>query len=272
MSPEDRPTEIPDADLTGVDPTRVAALAAAENARFVAERPKSMALSERARRSMPRGVPMAWMDDLYDHPPTWVVEGEGATFTDVDGHTYVDFYIADMSGFCGHAPPPVVAAVGERMRRGNQFLLPDEDAIVVAEHLAQRYRLPKWQFTLSGTLANTEVIRLARALTGREVILLFDGKYHGEGDSTLVIEEDGRVVPEQRGLPPWVADGARISPSITRCGALRIFHRATALVHSPVISVSAVRRARASSPRLVSCVAVAVIPCGHSLARVSMAR
>jgi glutamate-1-semialdehyde 2,1-aminomutase len=210
VSPEDRPTEIPDADLNGIDPTRIEALAATENARFVAERPKSMELSERARRSMPRGVPMAWMDDLYDHPPAWVAEGEGATFTDVDGHTYVDFYIADMSGFCGHAPPPVVAAVGERMRRGNQFLLPDEDAIVVAEHLAERYRLPKWQFTLSGTQANTEVIRLARALTGRDVILLFDGKYHGEGDATLVIEEEGRVVPEQPGLPPWVADGARI--------------------------------------------------------------
>ncbi|MGH2940735.1 MAG: transaminase [Solirubrobacterales bacterium] len=198
------------AEPAGIDPKRVEALEVSENARFVAERPRSMELGKRARRSMPRGVPMAWMDDLYEHPPAWVARGEGATFTDVDGHTYLDFYIADMSGFCGHAPAPVVAAVGERMSLGGQFLLPDEGAIVVAEHLAERYRLPKWQFTLSGTLANTEVIRLARALTGRNVVLVFDGKYHGEGDSTLVIEEDGRVVPEQRGLPPWVADGARI--------------------------------------------------------------
>ncbi len=198
------------ADLSGIDRRRLERLEAAENERFLAERPRSAELWRRARRSMPRGVPMAWMDDLYDHPPVWVDGGEGATFTDVDGHTYLDFYIADMSAFCGHAPAAVVAAVGERMSRGSQFLLPDEDAIVVAEHLAERYRLPKWQFTLSGTLANTEVIRLARALTGRDVILVFDGKYHGEGDSTLVIEEDGRVVPEQRGLPPWVADGARI--------------------------------------------------------------
>jgi glutamate-1-semialdehyde 2,1-aminomutase len=198
------------ADLSGIDLKRVEALEASENARFVAERPRSMELSERSRRSMPRGVPMAWMDDLYEHPPVWVASGEGATFTDVDGHTYLDFYIADMSGFCGHAPAPVVAAVGDRIGLGSQFLLPDEDAIVVAEHLTERYRLPKWQFTLSATQANTEVIRLARALTGRDVVLVFDGKYHGEGDSTLVIEEDGRVVPEQRGLPPWVADGARI--------------------------------------------------------------
>jgi len=74
-----------------------------------------MALGERARRSMPRGVPMAWMDDLYEHPPVWVARGEGPTFTDVDNHTYLDFYIADMSGFCGHAPAAVVAAVRRRM-------------------------------------------------------------------------------------------------------------------------------------------------------------
>ena len=61
------------------------------------------------------------------------------------------------------------------------------------------------------------------------------------------------------------ADGARISPSITRCGAFRIFHRPTALVHSPGSSASAMIRARASSPRLVSWVAVAVMPCGHSV-------
>jgi glutamate-1-semialdehyde aminotransferase len=96
------------------------------------------------------------------------------------------------------------------MKLGHQFLLPGEDAIVVAEHLAGRYRLPRWHFTLSGTQANTEVIRLARALTGRNVVLVFDGKYHGEGDATLVVEEAERVVPEHPGLPPWVAEGARI--------------------------------------------------------------
>ena len=143
---------------------------------------------------MPRGVPMAWMDDLYDHPPVWVSHGEGAHFTDVDGHTYLDMYVADMSAFCGHAPAPVAEAVARRMKLGNQFLLPGEDAIAVAEHLAERYGLPKWQFTSSATQANTEVIRLARELTGRETVLLFDGKYHGEGDATLVVAQDGEVV------------------------------------------------------------------------------
>jgi hypothetical protein len=56
-------------DLTGIDLARVRKLEQAENARFAAERPRSMALKERARRSMPRGVSMSWMDDLYEHPP-----------------------------------------------------------------------------------------------------------------------------------------------------------------------------------------------------------
>jgi glutamate-1-semialdehyde 2,1-aminomutase len=159
---------------------------------------------------MPRGVPMAWMDDLYEHPPVWVSHGDGARFTDVDGHTYLDMYQADMSAFCGHAPRPVTDAVTHRMKLGNQFLLPGEDAIAVAEHLADRYGLPKWQFTLSATQANTEVIRLARELTGREIVLMFDGKYHGEGDTTLVVQENGRVVPESRGLPPGIAAQGRI--------------------------------------------------------------
>ncbi len=189
---------------------RLEALEARENARFVAERPKSMALLERARRTMPRGVPMTWMDDLYEHPPVFVAHGHGATITDVDGHSYLDMYVADMSAFCGHAPAPVVEAVSRRMGLGNQFLMPSDDAITVAEHLVDRYGMPKWQFTLSATQANTEVIRLARAATGREIVLVFDGKYHGHGDATLVVLEDGMVRPEEHGLPRSITGQARI--------------------------------------------------------------
>lgn len=132
------------ANLGGIGPERVKQLEEEEYARFVAERPRSMALTEEARRSMPRGVPMSWMDDLYEHPPLWVSHGEGSSFTDVDGHAYVDMYIADMSAFCGHAPAPIVEAVARRMSLGNQFLLAGEEAIPLAEHLAGRYGMPKW--------------------------------------------------------------------------------------------------------------------------------
>ena len=110
----------------------------------------------------------------YHHLPMWVAEGMGACFTDVDSHTYHDFNIADMSMFCGYAPQPLVCAVADRMARGNQFLLPNEDAIVVSELLRSRFGLPKWQYTSSATHANTEAIRVARVVTGRDHVLMLN--------------------------------------------------------------------------------------------------
>jgi glutamate-1-semialdehyde 2,1-aminomutase len=155
---------------------------------------------------------MSWMESLYEYPPVFAEKGSGSRFRDVDGHEYLDMYLGDMSGFCGHAPAAVVDAVSRRMAAGNHFLLPGEDAVVVSEHLAARYRMPQWQFTLSATQANTEVIRIARQLTGREVVLMFDGKYHGHGDATLVVLDGGRVVAEQEGLPGSVTGQARLVP------------------------------------------------------------
>lgn len=190
--------------------SRVRGLLESEERTFAKARPRSLALTERARASQPRGVPMSWMDDLYAHPTVWVDHGAGARIVDVDGNELVDFHCADHSAFCGHAPGPVVAAVQERMVKGSQFLLPSEDAIVVSEDLAARYGLPYWQFTLSATAANVEVIRLAREFTGRQVVLTFDGKYHGHLDQTLVVASDDGVVPEYLGLPDSVTSESRI--------------------------------------------------------------
>ena len=156
---------------------------------------------ERAKPVMPNGVPMSWLRTSYDHPPMFVDEGHGGRFRDVDGNEYADFNIADMSMFAGYGPAPVVEAVSRRIAAGSQFLLPNEDSIWVAEELGRRYGLPKWQFTLSATHANTEAIRVARVATGREKVLFFDGKYHGHFDETLVELVDGELVPEEAGLP-----------------------------------------------------------------------
>ncbi len=83
-----------------MDQAKVEALAAAW---FRDGRPRSMEATSRATGTMPRGVPMSWMDELYDHPPLWVSHGAGSRFWDLDGHEYVDMYVADMSAFCGHA-------------------------------------------------------------------------------------------------------------------------------------------------------------------------
>ncbi len=184
-----------------------------EDAAFVAARPRSAELWERAKASMPNGVPMSWHRNSYDHPPLFVAEGRGAHFRDVDGNEYADFNIADMSMFGGYGPPPVVEALSRAAARGTQFLLPNEDAIWVAEELARRYELPKWQFTLAATGANTEAIRTARALTSREHVLFFEGKYHGHFDDVLVVrDEDGRLVPEEDGLPSDVTRRTKLIP------------------------------------------------------------
>ena len=195
-----------------VDQAKIEALTAVEGRRFEVDRPRSMDATSRATRTMPRGVPMSWMDELYDHPPLWVSHGQGSRFWDLDGHEYVDMYVADMSAFCGHACPPVVRAVCERVAAGNQFLLPSDDALIVAEALADRYGMAKWQFTLSATQANTEVVRIARVRTGRDKVVVFDGKYHGHLEPTLGILEDGRVLPEYTGLSIEATANLRIVP------------------------------------------------------------
>ena len=106
------------AAMPTVDRALVRGLKQREDARFDDEHPRSLALLERGRRVMPNGVPMAWLVGSYHHLPMWVAGGKGARFTDVDGHTYHDFKIADMSMFCGYAPEPLVRAVADRMARG----------------------------------------------------------------------------------------------------------------------------------------------------------
>lgn len=104
-----------------MDRRLISELKNAEDARFHAEHPRSNELRARARASMPNGVPMAWFMSSYHHEAPWVAEGHGSRFTDVDGHTYHDFNIADLSMFCGYAPEPLVRAVSDRIRRGNQL-------------------------------------------------------------------------------------------------------------------------------------------------------
>ena len=204
-----------------IDRAKLRTIKRREDAAFVAARPRSAELWARAKDSMPNGVPMSWLRTSYDHPPLFVAEGSGARFRDVDGIDYADFNIADMSMFGGYAPEQVVEAVARRAAQGTQFLLPNEDAIWVAEELGRRYRMPKWQFTLSATHANTEAIRIARVRTGRQKVLFFEGKYHGHFDDVLVEPgTEGGLVPEEGGLPAEVTERTRLVP-FNDPGALR---------------------------------------------------
>jgi glutamate-1-semialdehyde 2,1-aminomutase len=193
-----------------LDRDRIRQLHARELARFRQARPRTLAMVERARAHMPNGVPMAWMVSDNDQA-VYIDHGHGAGFTDVDGFTYLDFNASDMAMFCGHANPAIVTAVQAQAARSTQFLLPTVTSVEVAEELARRYPVPQWQFTLSATQANTEVIRLARAVTGRDVIVLFQGHYHGHFEEGLVDVADGQARQVQRGLSKGVTGRVRIA-------------------------------------------------------------
>jgi glutamate-1-semialdehyde 2,1-aminomutase len=179
---------------------RVAELKSREDAQFQRTHPKSRAMLERARRSMPHGVPMSWMTELYGHPPMFVAEAVGIAFTDIDGNHYKDFSLGITAAFCGHNPAPVVAAAARQLAKGSVLQLPTEDSIWVAEELQRRYRQPKWQFTITASQANIELLLLSRLATGRTKVLVFEGKYHGHVAPLLALDDQGATVPEYRGI------------------------------------------------------------------------
>ena len=144
----------------------------------------------------------------------WVAEGKGTRLVDVDGNAYVDFNIADLSMFCGYAPG---AARPRRQRAdGARQPVPAPDRgrdrrVRGARPAASACR--SGSTPCSATQANTEAIRVARVATGREKVLLFEGKYHGHFDEALVeLDADGRVVPEERGVPADTVGGTVLVP------------------------------------------------------------
>jgi glutamate-1-semialdehyde 2,1-aminomutase len=174
-----------------IDRERLQQALAREQERFVAEHPRSKALFERAQGSLLGGVPMNWMVRWAGAFPLFVQEASGAHFTDVDGHRYLDLCLGDTGAMTGHAPAAAVEAIIEQARRGITFMLPIEDAIWVSEELARRFGLPYWQWALTATDANRFAIRLARHITGRKLILVFNWCYHGTVDETFITLKDG---------------------------------------------------------------------------------
>ena len=152
------------------------------------------------------------MSNLYSTPPIFISSGAGASFSDADGSEYLDFNVSDLSMTVGFGNEVIAAALASQARRGAQFLLPTEDAIVVAELLAERMRLPYWQFTLSASGANSEVMRVARFLTKRSKIVIFGGHYHGHIDETLVHDVQGHSAPDNPGLTPGSAANTIVLP------------------------------------------------------------
>jgi len=170
--------------------------------RFERLHPRSGELAGRASSSLLAGVPMHWMVRWPGAYPVFARKAAGARFHDVDGIEYVDFCLGDTGAMTGHSPEPVVRAVAEQAAGGITLMLPSEEALWVGEELTRRFGLPRWQFALTATDANRFAIRLARHITGRPKVLVFNWCYHGTVDETFAALHDGRVVEREGNLGP----------------------------------------------------------------------
>ena len=122
----------------------------------------------------------------------------------------------------GHANPTIGAAVKARIDLGTHFAAPTDGSIVVAEELADRFGLPQWRFTNSGTESTMDAVHLARGVTGRDMILKIEGSYHGHHDSVMVSvypplealgdRDDPRSVPYGAGYPLALTELTRAVP------------------------------------------------------------
>jgi glutamate-1-semialdehyde 2,1-aminomutase len=154
---------------------------------------------------------MTWMNKAPGGFPVYLARARGAQVIDLDGHRYVDLCLGDTAAMAGHSPEPVVRAVQQRYGEagGATAMLPTEDAAWVGGELARRFGVPLWSFSLTATDANRWAIRLARLVTGRPKILVFNWCYHGSVDETLVtLGEHGTAAREGN-------VGAPVDPALT---------------------------------------------------------
>jgi glutamate-1-semialdehyde 2,1-aminomutase len=189
----------------GVDRKRLAELTRAERETFAERHPRSRELYERAQGSLLGGVPMSWMMMWAGGHPLFFERAAAARITDVDGNELVDLCLGDTGAMAGHAPEPTAAAVARRAASGITTMLPSEDAIAAGEELSRRFGLDRWQLTLSATDANRFAIRIARRLTGRPKILVFNYCYHGTVDEIYAtLRPNGSVGPREGNVGPPV--------------------------------------------------------------------
>ncbi len=188
-----------------IDRNKLANLLKKEEQLFHKNHPKSFELYQRARKSLHGGVPMLWMIRWAGSFPVFVREAKGAHFSDVDGNSYIDFCLGDTGAMTGHAPEATVRAITEQIQKGITLMLPYEDVIWVGEELQRRFGLPYWQFALTATDANRFALRMARMLTQRPKILVFNYCYHGSVDETFItMDEEGTPMSRPNNMGPAV--------------------------------------------------------------------
>jgi glutamate-1-semialdehyde 2,1-aminomutase len=199
------PDAMPDTMIAGVRRDRLQALAQREARRFAKARPRAKAALDKGADAFLDGVPLHWMRDWpMPHLPL-IKRAKGARIEDIDGYEIDDFCLGDTGSMFGHSPAPVAKAIRRQASRGLTYMLPSQEALEVGALLSERFGPMRWQIATTATDANRFAIRVARAVTGRPKILVFNGCYHGTVDDVMVELRDG-VTQNRQGLLGQMAD------------------------------------------------------------------
>jgi glutamate-1-semialdehyde 2,1-aminomutase len=203
----------------------------------------SEALFARAQRVIPGGVnsPVRAFRGVGGSP-FFVSRAEGCRITDVDGRTYIDFLGSWGPLILGHAAPVLVEAVGEALARGTSYGAPTAAEVDLAELISRAVpSMEMSRLVSSGTEAAMSAIRLARGATGRDVILKFEGCYHGHADSLLVKAGSGGAtfgIPDSQGVPAALAALTATVPYNDLAAVERVMsargHEVAAIIVEPV--------------------------------------
>lgn len=191
--------------IAGVDRDRLKTIAAREARRFAASRPRTKAALDQDAGAFLDSVPMHWMKDWPMPFPMLVAHAEGARLTDIDGYGVDDFCLGDTGSMFGHSPKAVARAIRKQARKGLTYMLPSEAALAAGRLLTERFGDFRWQIATTATDANRFALRVARAVTGKPRVLVFNGCYHGTVDDAMVERQNGTTVTRP-GLTGQVTD------------------------------------------------------------------
>jgi glutamate-1-semialdehyde 2,1-aminomutase len=192
-------------------------------ARLVPKLKKSAKLFEEGKKRIPNSTSSLIRVASYDPCPPFIARGKGATVWDEDGNEYLDFNLAYGCLINGHAHPQMVKAIQKQAELGLHFASPTELEIDVAT-LFQKLvpNAERVAFCSNGSDATMNAIRIARAVTGKDGILKFEGHYHGQHDYALIsaeappivagLDEYPRPLPNSAGIPPGVTDYVTVAP------------------------------------------------------------
>src|SRR6266516_2522645 len=174
--------------------------------------------------------------------PLFIASASGATITDVDGRTYIDYVGSWGPMILGHADPEVVAALRDALARGTSYGAPTELEILMAEEIVDAVpSIEMVRMVSSGTEATMSAIRLARGVTGRDKLVKFDGCYHGHGDSLLVKAGSGVAtlgLPDSPGVPASLAQNTITVPFNDAQALAEVFRQHTdiaAVIIEPIV-------------------------------------